>query len=421
LQRLSKIAQFRAGSLRALLNDAVDRSDLPSADTLAQDLQMSPQVTFADYLLCLNFYRKLDEKKFSALLEKVKPVAAKNPADLAMLIDWMTTNGLAGDVLKWVDKLKPELTAAPPVAVSVAEALAQSKNWSRLKRWTRAGSWNNADYLRLGYQAYAAKQIRQSGAQAEFESLWRAAERATIDDSQRQVNLARLAVKWNLFAEAEQLWLRVTKSVPSRREALDALAKIYRSNNDLPNLYRTMQGLHELAPGDPDIAANYARLALLMDQNTSDGHRVSKEAFDRAPNNVNCAITYAFSLYGRGRTAAGLDIIRKLPPADLRDPHAAVFVAVLLIDENQFDAAKEYIAAAQHGPIFVEEKKLLEEATAKIGSSGASASPAPAPTSSSNASTVPVPSFTATPGAKPPPAPAAAPPDGRRLPTPNEP
>ena len=422
LQKLAKVPQFRAGSLRALLNNAVDQNDLTAADALAQDLQMSPQVTFADYLLCLNFYRKLQDKKFDALLDKVKPVAAKNPVDLALLIDWMTTNGFAGDVLKWVDKLKPEVTAAPPAAVSVAEALTTAKNWSRLKRWTRTGSWNESDYLRLAYQAYAAKQVRQTGAQAEFESLWRAAERATEDDAQRQVTLARLATKWNLLAEAEQLWHRVTKNAPSRREALDTLARIYRSNNDLPNLYRTMQGLHEIAPNDPDIAANYARLALMLDQNASEGHRIAKESFDRAPENVNCAVTYAFSLYGLGRTAAGLDIIRKLWPDALRDPHAAVFTAVLLIDENQFAAAKEYIAIAHRGPVFVEEKKLLEEAVGKMNAPSPAPSTAPVQSSSSTVQSMSIPSLTATPAAKKPPAAAAsAPPQGRALPTPGGP
>lgn len=421
LQKLSKVSEYRAGSLRALLNDAVDRKDLADADTLAQDLQMSPQVTFADLLLCLNFYRKLDEKKFSILLEKVKPVAAHNPEDLAALIDWMTNNGLAGDVLKWVDKLKPELTSNPPPAVAVAEAFAAAKNWSRLKRWTRSGSWGKSDYLRLAYQAFAARQVRQAGADAEFESLWRSAERATEDDSQRQVNLARLATKWNLFGEAEQLWLRVAKNGPVRREALDTLARIYRTNNDLPNLYRTMEGLHEISPSDPDTAANYARLALLLDQNASEGHRIAKEAYDRAPQNVNCAVTYAFSLYGLGRTAAGLDIVRKLPPEGIHDSHAAVFVAVLMVDENQFDAAKEFIEAAQKGPIFVEEKKLLDEAVAKMSTPAPSASPSRTSTPALDVPMAPLPKLPATPGSPPPAAPASPPPRGVALPTPGEP
>ena len=379
LQRLTKVPQFRAGALRALLNDAVERDDLAAADALAQELQMSPQVTFGDYLLCLSLYRKLDEKKFGALLEKVKPVAARNIADLGLLMDWMNNNGMAADVLKWSEKLKGDLTSQPPAAVAVAEAFAEVKNWSRLKRWTRSGSWNNSDYVRLAYQAFAARQSRQTGSEAEFNSLWRSAENAANDEPQRELHLARLATKWNLLVEAEQLWLRVAKNSPMRREALDALSRIYRTNNDLPNLYRTLQRLHENSPADSAAAANYARLALLLEQNAAEGHRVAKEAYDRAPNEVNCALTYAFSLYGLGRTAEGVEIIKKLPNDQLHDPHAAVYVAVLLLDENQADAAKEYIDTARRGPIFPEEKKLLDEAVAKLAASNANAGASPVP------------------------------------------
>src|SRR4029450_13501265 len=98
LDRLTKVAPFRTGALRALLNDAVAHNDLPAADNFAQQLQMSQEVTFGDYLLCLNFYRKLDQKKFHLLVERVKPFAAKNPSDLASLMDWMNRNGLTEDV-----------------------------------------------------------------------------------------------------------------------------------------------------------------------------------------------------------------------------------------------------------------------------------------------------------------------------------
>src|SRR5581483_7547468 len=133
LTRLTKTAPFRTGALRALLNDAIDRADLNAADEIAQELQMSPQVTFGDYLLCLNLYRKLDQKKFDLLLDKVKPVAARLPNDAALLMDWMNNNGLAADVLKWMEKLPSNLTTNPPAAISIAESFATVRNWSRLK------------------------------------------------------------------------------------------------------------------------------------------------------------------------------------------------------------------------------------------------------------------------------------------------
>jgi predicted Zn-dependent protease len=379
LEQLSKVPAFHAGALRALLADAVQRNELERADTFAQDLQMSQQVTFADYLLCLEFYRKLDQSKFSALLEKVKPVAARNPSDLSLLLEWLNQNGLAADVLKWMEKLPAELTTNPPPSIAIADAFVQAKNWSRLKRWTRSGSWGESEYLRLAYQAYGSKQSRQSAADAEFSSLWRSAERAAADRPEREIILARLAAKWGFPAEAEQLWLRVSKNALSRREALDALFRIYRANNDLLNLYRTAQRLHESSPNEPSVAADYARLAFLVDQNTVEGHRVAKEAYERAPTEVNVATTYAFSLYGLGRSAEGIEIMKKLPAAELRDPHAAVYMAVLLLDENQVAAAREYLAVAEASPIFPEERKLLEEAIAKAKP----AAPSPTPASSS--------------------------------------
>jgi hypothetical protein len=377
LERLKGATAYRAGALRALLTDAIQMKDLPRADSLAQDLQMSQQVTFSDYLLCLEFYRQLDEKKFAALLEKVKPVAARNPLDLTLLMDWLNKNGLGSEVLKWTEKLPAEITTNPPPAIAIADAFAEAKNWSRLKRWTRSGGWGDSEYLRLAYQAYSSKQSRQTSSDAEFSSLWRSAERAAAEQTDREINLARLASKWNLSAEAEQLWLRVAKEAPLRREALDALSRIYRANNDLPNLYKIAQRLHENSPNEPGLAANCARLALLVDQNPAEGHHLAKETYDHAPDDVNVAMTYAYSLYMLGRTAEGVAIMNKLPPQGLHDPHAAVYAAVLLLDENQAPAAQEYILAAQGGPIFPEEKKLLDEAIAK-----AKSTPAPSPSAS---------------------------------------
>ena len=378
LERLTRVGEFRAGSLRALLSDAVQNNDLKAADGFAQELQMSQEVTFGDYLLCLEFYQKLDAKKFGAILEKVKPVAARNPDDLAKLMDWMNHHALSAEVLKWEEKLKSEETTHPPPAIAISEAFVAVKNWSRLRRWTRSGEWGDAEYLRLGYQAYAARQSRASGADAEFDSLWRSAEHAATNNPERQANLARLATKWGLTTKAEPLWLQVSKNMPNRREALDALIEIYRQKNDLQNLYQIMQRLHESSPNEVGLTADYARLGLLTEHNAAEGHRLAKEAYDKAPDDVNCAVTYAFSLYGQGRTSAGIDILKKITPDQLHDPHAAVFTAVLLLDDNQNDAAKEYIDAAQKGPIFPEEKKLLEEARAKE-----TAAPSPSPVDAS--------------------------------------
>ena len=389
LERLSKLVPYRTGALRALLNDAVARNDLSAADNFAQQLQMSPEITFGDYLLCLNFYRKLDEKKFHLSLERVKPFATKNPSDLASLMEWMNQNGLTGEVVKWIEKLPADKLTSPPAAVTVADAYANAKNWTRLKRWTRKGMWGDSDYLRLAYQAIAIRQSREN-APDEFDKLWRAAEQSTSDQFQRELILARLASKWNLKKESEQLWLRIAEDPPLRREALDALRRLYRGNNDNGKLYDVLQRLHESSPNEAPITADLARLGFNLERNIERSHGLAKEAHDRAPNEVNCAVTYAFSLYRLGRSAEALTIIQGLPTDQLHDPHAAVYAALLLADASQIDTAKDYVAAADD-KIYPEEEKVLDEAKTKIASasvppslaiSPVPAQPSPMPTAS---------------------------------------
>jgi predicted Zn-dependent protease len=376
-EHLVKSAPFRAGSLRALLNDAIQHSNVEAADRFAQELQLSPQATFSDDLLCLDFYKKLDQKKLATLLEKVKPLAARQFDDLAALMEWMNGNGMSAEVLRWMEKLPPEKTANPPPAIEVAAAFTAQKNWSRLRRWTKGGNWGDSEYLRLAYQAFARQQSREGG--AESASLWHDAERACEEYPEREIRLARLASKWNLPNQAEQLWLRVAHNPLSRREALDALFEIYRASNDLPNLYLTAMRLHETSPEEPLIAAEYARLSIILDRNTSEGQRVAKEAFDQAPTEPPCAVAQALSLNSQGRTPDGIAVLQKLAPEKLHDARVALYLAMLLLDDGKADAAHEFIDAANSGFVFPEEKKLLQAALQKQSSS-TSSTPTPSPT-----------------------------------------
>jgi thioredoxin-like negative regulator of GroEL len=378
LERLSGVAPYRTGALRALLNDAVECNDLTAADGFAQQLQMSPEVTFGDYLLCLNFYRKLDEKKFRQLLEKVKPLAAHNASDFASLIEWMNQNGLAGDVVKWVDKLPSARLTSPPASVAVADAYATVKNWSRLKRWTRTGNWGDAEYLRLAYAAIAEQHLRSvtgSKATSEFETLWRSVDNLSRSDPERELTLARLATKWQLAKQAEELWIRAEENPTMRREALDNLRGLYRARDDTTKLYEVLQRLHESSPNEAPIKADLARLGLTLDPNTERSHQLAKEAYDRAPKDVNCALTYAFSLHQLGRNTEALGIIEALPPDGLHDAHAAVYVALVLIEAGQLHAAKEYIAAAESAKLYPEEKRLLDKAKTRVIAASATPSP----------------------------------------------
>jgi predicted Zn-dependent protease len=294
-------------------------------------------------------------------------------------MEWMNQNELAGDVVKWIDKLPAAELSSPPASVAAADAYATVKNWSRLKRWTRTGTWGDAEYLRLAYEAIAVRHLRSgsaSSANSEFQTLWQAAEDLSEEQVERELTLARLATKWQLEPQSEELWLRVEENPPIRREALENLRRLYRAKDETDKLHEVLQRLHESSPNEALITADLARLGLTVGQNPERSHQLAKEAYDRAPNEVNCAVTYAFSLHRLGRNAEALAIIQSSPRDQLHDPHTAVYVALVLAEGDQIDGAKEYIAAAENGKIYPEEKKLLEEAKTKLIAASAIPSPA---------------------------------------------
>jgi lipopolysaccharide biosynthesis regulator YciM len=199
------------------------------------------------------------------------------------------------------------------------------------------------------------------------------------EQPERELALARLASKWELDKESEVLWLRLAQNPPTRREALEGLRRLYRMKNETAKLYDVLQRLHESSPNEAPITADLARLGLNIAQNTERSHQLAKEAYDRAPNEVNCAVTYAFSLSRLGRNAEAVAIIESLPPNQLHDSHAAVYVALLLAEASQIEAANKYIAIADDENIYTEEEKLLDEAKTKLATASATPSPAISP------------------------------------------
>jgi hypothetical protein len=77
-----------------------------------------------------------------------------------------------------------------------------------------------------------------------------------------------------------------------------------------------------------------------------------------------------------------LEVLEKFSPEQRRDPHVAVYAALLYDDQNLRDLANQNLALAQAGQLFPEEEQLLREIVlrrqnAAPSSDEASTSPTP--------------------------------------------
>jgi tetratricopeptide (TPR) repeat protein len=221
-----------------------------------------------------------------------------------------------------------------------------------------------------------------SNTKSEFETLWQSATGLSRDVPDHELMLARLVTKWQMTSQAEELWVRVEENPTMRREALDNRRQLYRAKDETTRLYTVLERLHESSPNEAPITADLARLGLNLGENVESSHQLAKEAYDRAPNDVNCAVTYAFSLHRLGRNADALAVIQSLPPELAHDAHAAVYFALVLVEGNEPERAKDYIEAAENGKLYPEEKKVLQEAKTKLITASAIPSPAESPSPS---------------------------------------
>ena len=369
-----------------------------SPTRLAQRLQMSPQVTFSDYLLCLNFYRKLDQKKFDALLEKVKPVAARDSADLALLMDWMNDNGLAAEVLKWMDKLPAETTDQPPAAIAVAEAFAEVKNWSRL---TALDAKRAVEERRLSASCLSGfrltpiapidrrRRIRFSLARGRTRGQRPTRPRTQTRTSRHQMEL--------VDRSGATLVARYRRNPPdSPRSTRCALPDLSREQRTEKTLRCAPAPARKFAQRDRHYREPRAAWAKHRPKHLAGAGNSPKKLTIARRTIVNCAVTYAFSLYGLGPHDRRPRYHKKIAAGAIARSPCRVYVALLLLDENQADARQGIHRSRGPRPALLEEKRLLEEAKAKLAPASPTPSPSPSPSAPAPAST-PAPTPTSTP------------------------
>src|SRR5207344_2270778 len=91
---------------------------------------------------------------------------------------------------------------------------------------------------------------------SEFETLWQSAQKLSRSEPEHELTLARLATKWQLSNQAEEIWVRVKENPTMRREALDNLRQLYRVKDETNKLYEVLQRLHENSPNEAPITAD---------------------------------------------------------------------------------------------------------------------------------------------------------------------
>jgi tetratricopeptide (TPR) repeat protein len=326
---------------------------------LASELQSYPEALFSDRLLYLEILRQLHDPGFAEYLRKLEQDAASNPADLASLLSWMSSNETAAAAVEFGKTLPAESVGKWPVLPALAAAYASVKDWPGLERLARTTEWPPFDFLR---RAYLSRALRGQDKKLPAEQEWMAAQKEASAQPQSLLVLARTAAAWGWETETVDLLWVLAKSDDTKLEALQTLYQHYTKLGDTSGLYRTLLRLVEALPNDLTLQNNLAQISLLLGADVERARKVAAEIKGKEPLNGGYVSTYAFSLYAQGDVKGALQAMDQLSQDQLRDPSVAVYYGVVLAAAGQKEKAREYLRRAAEANLLPEEKALVAKA-----------------------------------------------------------
>lgn len=356
--------RFRLSATRALLAEAMRTKDRDRAVALVGDLKADPSAILADRLVCLDALRHMRSREAPALLDEIKKAAVARAANVAAVISWMNSRGLAGEAISWAATLPPTLASQAPVPLTLAESRESLRDWDGLVRFLNASKWEEMEYARL---AMLARAQRQQGNAAASKTHWQLALTMARGRLEPMEMLSRLAELWGWSAEHEEtLWLlAATPGTP--RWPFQALYRHYRLKGDSRGLLRVFGHILERDPTDLVAQNNEAMLRLLLGVETEKASQRSRELWEKTPRSASVVSTQAFALHLAGRTREAVKLMETLPEAELRRPGSAVYYGLLLAEQGSLEKSRTFLELAKDASLLPEEKVLVARARRKAG------------------------------------------------------
>ncbi|RYD82845.1 MAG: hypothetical protein EOP84_08830 [Verrucomicrobiaceae bacterium] len=322
------------------------------------ELLQLPNVEFADRLKHLELLYQLKRPEWQAFAEDLRKQSLHATGeDVAALATWTRENIGAAEALTMLTSLPPDSANHPRVSATLAETLVALKQWPELKAFVSEGNWDSLDYLRLAYMARAFREMGDPGA---AHTRWTAA----IGAARKREPLSQLAwtaARWGWTPELrEVLW--AAANTPAPQWALQMLHRSYLSEKDTAGVLRVAQKALEADAQSASAQNNVAALSLLLRRDQDRARETARQLHEKMPENPYFASTYALGLHLAGRSAEGLEILKKYKREQLREPSLAAYYGVLLAVTGAKAEAQEFLELGEEAPLLPEELALLTAA-----------------------------------------------------------
>ena len=360
LEHLIDDSALRVNAARVLLKNAVEHKN-PSVVHLAEMLFSFPEAPFADRLICLEVFARLETPQFTTALTQLQEQAAQSPENLSRLISWMSANSLTLVALDWIKRLSAEALRKRPVFMAVADCYVATHDCAGLQNWCNSGEWRDLECLR---HAYLARSLRDCGDPISSELEWSKAVKIASGPEAAE-SLQRTVAQWDWRKQSIELLWQLANYPDKQAGALGTLFQYYSEQGDTADLYRVASRLSRILPNDAQVQNNFAQLALLLNVDLERARELARQLYQSHRTDPSIASTYAYGLFTQGRKQEALEVMNSLGNEALSRPEIAAYYTIVLSAAGDWQKAQQFFEISKQARLLPEERTVVDQAIAR--------------------------------------------------------
>jgi tetratricopeptide (TPR) repeat protein len=295
--------EFGLLALRALADDALERSDFAAALTWSKRACEMPLAEVSDRLLHLEALFGAKSPSFESWLADLERIALENRPFALDVAKWKMNVLGAEAASQWLERLPPSAREDPAICVVLADCYSALQRWEDLESLVGKTTWREREPLRLGLLARAQAGL---GNVRKSERTWQLAVQEAQTYPAQLPSL--LAMARTDHREVRQVLWMIAEREPENLAARQELYQGYWQERNADGMLRMMELVLKERPNDRAAKYNVAALLLVTGRGIDRGALLARELYEDDPVSVGNAAIHGFSLHLKGdsRKAAAL-------------------------------------------------------------------------------------------------------------------
>ncbi|MFA5265480.1 MAG: hypothetical protein WC378_16805 [Opitutaceae bacterium] len=359
--------QLATQAYRELAGYAMQERKFEEARKWLSLVLADPESTFSDRLQQANIELLIDKKPFAAIFEQMATIAAPNPKNVSIFVQWLMVQDRAQEADKWLGQLPEKLLQDADVKSVQADLATRLLDWDRLARLIEGGAWGPISHNAVAL-AMAARSIGATSPPALRKEAWE----ETLNAANNQIGALRVLYKlasiWRWEEQIDQTLWKIARSFPDQTWAHQQLFNSFRSKGNTAGLREVMGVLRATDSNTARYQHDWALLTLLTEpsRNMTHAKDVMKRLHESEPSNATYITGYAFALAQMGRANEALELIQKLSDSDHDYPPRQPYLAFIYGSCHRAVDLQRAQSLAKGIRLLPEETKLLIQASEEM-------------------------------------------------------